>query len=148
MNKPTDSREKPDHTPDKVHMVYDSDTTDLRTEFKDKFSVRVEEWKDGFGDKSETHEIFIYKKIEDVLEWVKSNYLPKSESVSKSEMERLIQLQDEYIALLGLELDSHAGYLHVHGIEASDDVVQQGQDLRDDIKKQKNLLTEVDKPNK
>jgi len=51
----------------------------LRAEFKKKFSVRVEEWRAGFEESAETHEVFIYKKIDEVFNWIQENYISKEE---------------------------------------------------------------------
>ena len=55
---------------------------------------------------------------------------------------KLIEKQKEYIKLLGDEISKNAVYLHIHGMNASPEVIKQGEDLRADIK---NLEADINK---
>ena len=46
----------------------------------------------------------------------------------------LLHVQEQYIKLLGADIDSHASFLHVHGIETEPQVVIEGVRLRGLIK--------------
>ncbi len=49
----------------------------------------------------------------------------------------LIHAQDQYIGVLGRDIDAHASFLHVHGIQSSSEVVAEGVRLREVIEKLK-----------
>lgn len=55
-------------------------------------------------------------------------------------LESLINVQSDYIKLLGSEVDKNASYLYVHGIKCSPEVYEEGKRLREEINKLKLLL--------
>ena len=45
-------------------------------------------------------------------------------------MEELIKTLEEYIEFLAKDISDNAGYLYVHGIQASDEKIKKGEELR------------------
>ena len=57
----------------------------------------------------------------------------------ESRLQKVIELQDEYIKFLAEEIASEAMFLHIHHVDASEEVVEKDKTLRKLIKEAKEL---------